>query len=70
MDKLAVYGLTNPIRDLIDNDKAYYIGNKRIGKLTEYYNKWYGGDGRRIYFEKRAEISGYTIWSVRSTETQ
>lgn len=66
MDKLAVYEIRNPIKDLIDNSKAYYIGNKRISKLTEYYNKWYGGDGKQIYLEKTAEISGYTIWAVKS----
>lgn len=66
MDKLEVYGLTNPISGLIDNEKAYYIGNKRIDRLTEYYNRWYGGDGKQIYLEKTAEISGYTIWAVKS----
>ena len=66
MDKLAVYGIRNPIKDLIDNSKAYYIGNKRISKLTEYYNKWYGSDGKQIYLEKTAEISGYTNRAVKS----
>ena len=64
LGKLAAYGLTNPIRDLIDNDKAYYVGNKRIGKLTEYYNKWYGGDGKTITMEKVTTKGGYDIWKV------
>ena len=66
LDKLGAYGLRNPIKDLIDNNKAYYIGNKRIKKLTEYYNKWYGSNGKPIRFEKIDEVSGYAIWKVTS----
>lgn len=66
LGKLASYNMTNPVRDLIDNDHAYYIGNKRIGKLEEYYNKWYGGDDRTIHLEKSASLGGFDIWRVVS----
>ena len=68
LDKLGAYGLKNPIKDLIDNSNAYYIGNKRIGKLTEYYNKWYGGDGKTIRLEQVSESGGYKIWKVVSQD--
>ena len=66
LSKLASYDMTNPIKDLIDNDHAYYVGNKRIGKLTEYYNKWYGGDNSAIRMDKVANIGGFDIWRVVS----
>ena len=68
LDKLGAYGLKNPIKDLIDNSNAYYIGNKRIGKLTEYYNKWYGGNGKTIRLEQVTESGGYKIWKVVSQD--
>lgn len=69
LDKLDDYGIYNPIKDLIDNDHAYYVGNKRIKRLTEYYNKWYGSPDKVIYMEQVDEIGGNKIWSVRSTAT-
>ena len=70
LDKLAVYGLRNPIKDLINNEKAYFIGNKRIGKISDYYNKWYGGDGKTILMEQVAEAGGYKIWKVTAKNVQ
>lgn len=68
LDKLASYGMRNPVRDLIDNENAYYIGNKKIKRLGEYYNKWYGGDDRKIALEKVDSRGGFDIWRVITTE--
>ena len=68
LDKLAAYGMTNPIRDLVDNDNAFYIGNKRIKKLTEYYNKWYGTAEKTIRMEKVATKGGFDIWKIVSNQ--
>lgn len=66
MDKLAAYGMTNPIKDLIDNDRARFIGNKNVKNLTAYLNKWYGKDGKKIYFEEVGKIDGLKVWAVKS----
>ena len=66
LGKLGEYGLSNPIKDLIDAPNAYYLGNKNTDKLTEYYNKWYGGDGRTIRMEKTDEVGGMGVWKVVS----
>lgn len=65
---LAEKGISNPIRDLINNDKAYYIGNDYVDRLTIYYNKWYGKDGT-IRMEKVDSIGGYGgVWKVKQTK--
>lgn len=69
LDRLSEYGIYNPIKDLIDNDNAYYIGNKNIKRLEEYYNKWYGDAGTTVYMEEVDEVDGNKIWSVK-TSTQ
>lgn len=69
LDKLDDYGIYNPIKDLIDNEHAFYVGNKRIKRLTEYYNKWYGSPDKVIYMEQVDEVGGNKVWSVRSTAT-
>jgi len=68
LDKLGAYGMRNPVSDLIDNDHAYYMGNNNIEDLTEYYNKWYGGDGRVIRLEQVDEAGGVKVWKVISGE--
>ena len=68
LDKLAAYGMKNPVKDLIDNDNAYYVGNKNIPRLTEYYNKWYGSDTSQISLVQIAKVDGYAVWKVVSTE--
>ena len=45
------------------------MGNKRIKRLTEYYNKWYGSPDKVIYMEQVDEVGGNKVWSVRSTAT-
>ena len=64
--KMEPYGMKNPIKDLIDNDKAFYMGNKNIDVLTDYYNKWYGKGKKKIRLEQVGEISGIKLWSVKS----
>lgn len=64
LNKLAAYGLSNPIKDLINNEKACYVGNKRIKRLTEYYNKWYAGDGETIKLIQVTSKGGFDIWKV------
>lgn len=68
LDRLAEFGVYNPIKDLIDNEKAFYVGNKNIKRLEEYYNKWYGSPDTTIYMEQVDEIDGNKIWSVKSAE--
>lgn len=68
LGKLGEYGIYSPIKDLIDNENAFYVGNKRIKRMEEYYNKWYGSPDRIIYMEQVDEIDGNKIWRVRSGE--
>ena len=65
-DILAGYGVTNPMKDLINNKSAYFIGNKRIERLTEYYNKWYGADYGTISFDPVTTVGGFNIWQLVS----
>lgn len=66
LDKMVDYGMQNPIKDLIDNDKARYVGNKNIKALTEYYNKWYGGSGKTIRLIEDGKVNGLQVWAVKS----
>lgn len=68
LDRLSEFGVYNPIKDLIDNEKAFYVGNKNIKRLTEYYNKWYGTPETTIYMDQVDEIDGYKIWAVKTAE--
>lgn len=63
---LKKYGISNPVKDLIDNEKAYFFGDSYRARLTEYYNKWYGTEGGGIGFIKVDEIDGNGIYIVRS----
>lgn len=62
--QLAQYGVNNPIKDLINNDHAYYIGNASAKNLEEYYNKWYAKDGHEIRLVLVDTIDEYNIWKV------
>jgi len=64
LGKMSEYGIYDPISDIIDNENAYYVGNKKIKCLREYYNKWYGGDGTEVIMEKTGTVGGYDIWKV------
>ena len=65
LDRLGDYGIYNPVKDLIDNDKAFFIANKRLGRYEEYYNKWYASKGEKIILEEADNIDGRSIWKVR-----
>ena len=64
LDFLAEYGISNPVRDLIDNPGALFFGDSKRSQLREYYNKWYADDGREIVFEKVDEVAGQGIYRV------
>ena len=66
LGKLGEYGVYNPIGDLIDNEHAFYVGNKYIKRLREYYNKWYGSDDKVIVMNQVDEVDGNKIWEVRT----
>lgn len=70
LGKLDAYGIYSPVADLIDNEKAFYVANDGIGKMTEYYNKWYGSDDKVIWLEEVDEVGGKKIWSVKSGAPQ
>lgn len=61
-DKLAVYGLDNPVKDALYDPNTYYIGNKNIDKMTEYYNKWYSKEGKTVRMVKQMEVAGMNVW--------
>ena len=64
MEHLARYDMANPVRDLVNNDKAYYVGNARLAELNEYYNKWYSGDGSDVEFILVDTVGGKNIWRI------
>lgn len=64
LSQLERYGMTNPIKDLINSPNARLYGDAKIDKLTEYYNKWYGGEDHRVYLERTGEFNGNGIYRV------
>lgn len=64
LDKLSAYEMQNPIKDLVDNEKAFYIGNKKIKRLEEYYNKWYSNGESEIRLELIDTVGGYEIRKI------
>lgn len=64
LDCLAEYGMYNPIKDLINNDNAYYIGNELVPELEQYYNDWYAGDKETIKMVKIDTIDNLSVWKV------
>ena len=67
---LAKHGATNPVKDLIDNPDMLMFGKYKHSMLLEYYNKWYGGEGKEIVFEKVDEVDGAGIYRVISVDLQ
>ena len=65
-DKLAKYGMDNPIKDLVDNETAFFISNKMQSNMEEYYNKWYAKEGEKISLEQVDEIEGCIIWRIKT----
>lgn len=64
MERLASFGMTNPVKDLINNEKAYYVGNARLDELKQYYNKWYGSGDSDIEFIPVDTVGGKKIWRI------
>lgn len=64
LDKMARYGIRNPIKDLIDSDSALYVGTSMRDSLTEYYNKWYGDEEHQIVMVQQEGPEGYSLWKV------
>ena len=64
MERLASFGMTNPVKDLINNDKAYFVGNARLDELREYYNKWYGDEDSTVEFILIDTVGGKKIWRI------
>ena len=61
---LEEYGISNPIKDLIDNPDVLYVGEGKQKTLTEYFNKWYCAKGEKVRFEKVDEVDGTGIYRV------
>lgn len=65
---LAEHGMSNPVKDLIDNPDALMFGKYKKDMLLEYYNKWYGSEDKKIVFEKEDEVAGIEIYRVVSVD--
>ena len=68
LDFLANYGVSNPVKDLIDNPGVYYFGDSKKGKMKEYFNKWYAAEGKEIIFEKVDDAAGSNVYRVVSVD--
>lgn len=64
MDFLRSHGVENPIRDLIDAPDMYFFGKYKFAELTEYYNKWYGSEDKKIVFVKEDEVLDTGIYRI------
>ena len=64
LDHLRAHGLDNPIRDLINREGVYYIGDYKVKALTEYFNKWYCGEGEKAEFVKVDEVDDNGVYSI------
>ena len=65
---LEKHGISNPVKDLIDNPDVLMFGKYKKDMLLEYYNKWYGSDDKKIVFEQVDEISDIPIYKVISVD--
>lgn len=64
LDKLHALNMNNPIKNLISNNEAFYVGDKNVKRLQEYYNKWYSDGGNTIEIVKVGAIKENTIWKI------
>lgn len=69
MEFLRRHGVENPVKDLIDNPDMFFFSKYKFDELTEYYNKWYGSEGRRIMFEKVDEAGETGIYRVVTVDS-
>lgn len=70
LETLKKYGIDNPVRDLIDNDEAFFFGGSFKKELTEYFNKWYGNEDESIMFVKIDEVDGNGIYKVVTSQNR
>lgn len=68
LDFMERYGVSNPVKDLIDNPRVLFFSEYKFAELTEYYNKWYAAKGKRIEFEKVDEAGETGIYKVVSVD--
>ena len=68
MDFLKSHGVSNPIKDLIDNPDMLFFGEYKFDQLSEYYNKWYAAEGKRIIFEEVDNINETGIYRIISVD--
>lgn len=68
LKKMNAYGISNPIKDLIDRENAFYVGNANIDRLTEYYNKWHADKSSEIVLEEVDNVAGKAIWRVKKVD--
>lgn len=64
LDHMAEYGISNPIKDLIDNDNVRYIGNELTEPLAQYLTDWYAGEGEVIVMKKTDTVDGIAVWKA------
>lgn len=64
LTQLGRYGMTNPVKDLIDSPDALLFGDAKIDRLTEYYNKWYCGENEAIDLVRADEFDGEGIYRI------
>ncbi|MBR0308771.1 MAG: hypothetical protein IJH92_07750 [Mogibacterium sp.] len=69
MEFLESHGIYNPVKDIIDRPDCYFFGRYKMDMLKEYYNKWYGGDGKTVVFEKADEIGSYEIFRLVTVDS-
>lgn len=64
MKHLKAYGISNPIKDIINNDNAYFVGNARLSEMKQYYNKWYSNGENNIEFIQVDTVGKKKIWKI------
>ena len=66
INRLNGYDMYNPIKDLIDNDRALYVGNECIEELENYLTDWYAEQGHVIRMKETGTIDNLKVWKVVS----
>jgi len=66
LDQLSSFGITNPVRDIVNKENVRYFSDYYRKKLTEYLNKWYGPSMGEIHFVAVDEVDGETVYKVVS----
>lgn len=69
MEFLKKYGISNPIKDAIDNPKVLFFGKYKHKLFKTYYNKWYGSDTKKVKFEKVDEVGDIEIFRVITVDS-